>query len=280
MPDTARSTADAGRSFSATVSGLVSRLAVLVVIAFVVAAGIFFLSPDGSKAASKRSAPVAAPDLATLVASTTKATLPRAPRDADPQATTEGDVVHPRTTLPVYAAPGERPFAKITPTQMGETWLPVVDRRDGWSKVLLPSRPNGSTGWLKSSGLETARTPYLVRVHVGSRELELFENGEPVGSWPVAVGAPGTPTPTGRTFLLGSIVDANQSYSPVILPLGSHSDTLDSYGGGPGTVALHGWPDTSVFGDAVSHGCVRVPADALERLSQVPLGTLVIMDPQ
>ena len=281
MPDTASSTPNTGRSVSATVSGMVSRLAVLVVIAFAVAAVIFFLSPDGSsKAASKRNAPAAAPDLAKLVASTTKATLPRAPRDADPQATTEGDVVHPRTTLPVYAAPGERPFAKITPTQMGETWLPVVDRRDGWAKVLLPSRPNGSTGWLKTSQLETARTPYLVRVHVGSRELELFENGELVGSWPVAVGAPETPTPIGRTFLRGSIVDANQSYSPVILPLGAHRDTLDTYGGGPGTVALHGWPDTSVFGGAVSHGCVRVPADALERLSQVPLGTLVIMDPQ
>ena len=117
-------------------------------------------------------------------------------------------------------------------------------------------------------------------MHVGSRELELFEDGALVGSWTVAVGAAETPTPTGRTFLLGSIVDANQSYSPVILPLGSHSDTLDSYGGGPGTVALHGWPDDSVFGSAVSHGCIRVPDDALEQLSQVPLGTLVIVDQQ
>ena len=280
MPDTARSTPDAGRSFSATVSGVVSRLAVLVVVAFVAATVIFFVSPDGSRAASKANGPAPAPDLTELVASTTEATLPRAPRDQDPQGTTVGDVVHPKRTLAVYAAPGRRPFAKITPQQMGETWLPVVDRSRGWSKVLLPSRPNGSTGWLKSSQLEQRRTPYLIRVHVGSRELELFEDGTLVGSWPVAVGAPGTPTPTGRTFLLGSIVDANQSYSPVILPLGSHSDTLDSYGGGPGTVALHGWPDSSVFGDAVSHGCVRVPADALDRLTQVPLGTLVIMDPQ
>jgi lipoprotein-anchoring transpeptidase ErfK/SrfK len=113
---------------------------------------------------------------------------------------------------------------------------------------------------------------------VGSRQLELIQDGAVVGSWTVAVGAPETPTPTGRTFLLGSIVDSNQSYSPLILPLGTHSDTLDSYGGGPGTVALHGWPDASVFGRAISHGCVRVPADALEQLRQVPLGTLVIVD--
>jgi len=94
------------------------------------------------------------------------------------------------------------------------------------------------------------------------------------------VGARDPDTPTGRTFLLGSIVDTGQSYSPLILPLGSHSDTLDSYGGGPGTVVLHGWPDASVFGNAISHGCVRVPADALGQLRQVPLGTLVIVDQQ
>ena len=217
-------------------------------------------------------------DLASLVASTTDAKLPRAPRDSDPTADTDGEVVHPRRTLPVHAAPGRRAFAKITPTQMGDTWLPVIGRHGGWTQVLLPSRPNGSTGWLRSAKLERRHTPYLVRVHLGSRRLELLRDGNLVGSWSVAVGAPGTPTPTGRTFLLGSVIDDNQSYSPLILPLGSHSNTLDTYGGGPGTVALHGWPDASVFGSAVSHGCVRVPADALDQLRQVPLGSLVIVD--
>lgn len=228
---------------------------------------------DSDKGASRETV-----DLTSLVASTTKATLPKAPLDADPSATTDGDVVHPRRTLPVFAAPGRRPFAKITPTQMNDTWLPVIDRRGQWTRVLLPSRPNGSTGWLRTAQLDTRRTPYLVRVHVGSRRLDLIRDGESIGSWSIAVGAPKTPTPVGRTFLLGSIVDDKQGFSPLILPLGSHSDTLDTYGGGPGTVAFHGWPDTSVFGKAISHGCVRVPADALDQLRLVPLGTLVIID--
>lgn len=221
-----------------------------------------------------------AADLTKLVASTTKTKLPRSPKDTEPFATTDGAVVHPQRTLPVYAAPGRRPFAKVTVKQMGDTWLPVVDRRGRWTKVLLPSRPNGSTGWLRSSRLDERFTPYLVRVHVGTRSLELFKNDESLGSWSIAVGAPGTPTPVGRTFLLGSIIDDAQKFSPVILPLGAHSDTLDTFGGGPGTVALHGWPNASVFGKAVSHGCIRVPADALDQLSQVPLGTLVIIDQQ
>lgn len=219
-------------------------------------------------------------DLTKLVASTTKAKLPQAPLDPDPMATTDGTVVHPRRVLPVYAAPGRKPFAKITPTQMGDTWLPVIDQQEGWTQVLLPSRPNGSIGWLRTAQLVERYTPYVVRVHVGSRRMQLFRDGKTLGEWTVAVGAPGTPTPTGRTFLLGSIVDEKQDFSPLILPLGTHSATLDTYGGGPGTVAFHGWPNTSVFGKAISHGCIRVPADALDQLSQVPLGTLVIIDQQ
>ena len=67
------------------------------------------------------------------------------------------------------------------------------------------------------------------------------------------------------------------TYSPLILPLGAHSDTLTTYGGGPGTVGLHGWPDPAVFGHAVSHGCVRVPAAALRALSRIPLGSPVMI---
>jgi hypothetical protein len=265
---------------SNAVSRWVSRLAVLVVLAFVVAGiSTFFLSSDKSKAAQQSPRERAqVTDITELVASTTNTTINQAPRDAEPQATTEGDVVHPTRTIPVFAEPGGRAFAKVTPNQMGETWLPVVDTSGDWSKVLLPSRPNGSTGWLRNADVETRRTPYLIRVHVGSRELELFKDGALVGSWTVAVGAAATPTPTGRSFLLGSIIDDEQTYSPVILPLGSHSDTLDTYGGGPGTVALHGWPDDSVFGNAVSNGCIRVPDEALDQLTQVPLGSLVLID--
>lgn len=220
----------------------------------------------------------AAVQLKNLPVADTKARLPRAAHDTDPSAGTQGEVVHPVGATPVFAAPGRRAFAKVGPRQMGELWLPVVDRRGGWTKVLLPSRPNSSAGWVRTRDVERRTTPYEVRVHLGSRTLELFYEGQQAGSWPVAIGTSSTPTPTGRTFVLGLIQDENQSFSDYILPLGSHSDTLDSYGGGPGTVAFHGWPDSSVFGQAISHGCVRVPDDALERLREVPLGSLVRVD--
>jgi lipoprotein-anchoring transpeptidase ErfK/SrfK len=244
-----------------------------VVVAFVLAAVSLVVQLPWSASAHRPHV-----DLTRLTAATTGTTLRHAPRDTHRQATTSGEVVHPLRLQPVYAEPGRRPFAKVGQHEVGETWLPVVARRGAWSQVLLPSRPNGTTGWLRTSEVERRTTPYLVRVHLASRELQLYLGRTLTGSWPVAVGRPETPTPVGRTFVLGSITDRNQAYSPVILPLGAHSDTLDSYGGGPGTVALHTWPDASVFGTAASHGCIRVPADALDKLTRVPLGTLVVVD--
>ncbi|GAB2989572.1 hypothetical protein GCM10027076_29540 [Nocardioides montaniterrae] len=223
--------------------------------------------------------PVAASyNLAKLPKSTTDTRLRHAPRDKDQSMAPNGSVVHPTEPIPLFTAPRGRAFAKIEPKQFGgDTWLPVVAHAGRWLQVLLPSRPNGSTGWVQAGMVDHATTKYQIQVHLASRQLILFDNGAQVGAWSVAVGAPATPTPTGRTFLLGQIVDDAQSYSPVILPLGAHSQTLDTFGGGPGTVAIHGWTDPSVFGQAVSHGCVRVPADALDRLRGVPLGTAVLI---
>jgi lipoprotein-anchoring transpeptidase ErfK/SrfK len=145
--------------------------------------------------------------------------------------------------------------------------------------VLLPSRPNGATGWLATDGgkLRTARSSYRINVDTSDRRLVILNSGRKVGTWTVAVGDAKTPTPTGRTFLLASLAPTRPTYSRLILPVGAHSATLDTFGGGPGTVAFHGWPQSSVFGKAVTHGCVRVPENALKELSRVPLGTPVVV---
>jgi lipoprotein-anchoring transpeptidase ErfK/SrfK len=253
-----------------------------VVIALLVIAALFVVFRDSDEKDSP-AAPAPAPasekvDLRKLPASSTKSTIKAAPKDPRPTKVPKGTVVHPKRMLPLYDAPDGTAFAKIAPKQFGDTWLPVITRNRDWVQVLLPSKPNGSTGWLRSGDVQEAHSRFLVKVHLGSRQLELIEDSRRVGSWAVAIGAPATPTPTGRTFVLGQITDEQQPFSPVILPLGSHSDTLDSYGGGPGTVALHGWTDPSVFGQSVSHGCVRVPDDALALLRTIPTGTPVMVD--
>ncbi len=222
-------------------------------------------------------------ELARLPRATTYASIPAAPRDPAPFAATGGLVVHPLTPQIVYAGPGKRPVAVLPAAELGSpTWVPVVQRSPGWERVLLPSRPNRATGWIYTAGasgpqLDTRRSAYLIRISTGARTLSVYDGSRPLGTWTVAVGAPATPTPTGRTFLLALLAPLHPTYSPLILPLGFHSNTLTTFGGGPGTVGLHGWPNPSVFGRAVSHGCVRVPATGLHVLSQVPLGSLVVI---
>lgn len=259
-----------------TLTGVIVLIAVIVVVGW-------FIPFGQSQAATPVPPPdaTAAPvDLLSLPDSTTHTTVDAAPLDPGPAVPSDGAVVHPREEIPVFADPDGSPIARIGPHQVGDTWLPVIAEQPGWVQVLLPSRPNGSIGWLRSDGLERARTPYLVRVHLRSFSMELFRNDRLLGEWTIGIGKKAAPTPPGRTFLLGSFSDRKQNYSPVILPLGAHSPTLDSFGGGPGTVAIHTWPTDDVFGTRSSDGCIRVPSDALEQLTEVPLGTLVLIDEQ
>jgi lipoprotein-anchoring transpeptidase ErfK/SrfK len=212
-----------------------------------------------------------------LPEATTFTNLKNVPKDTGALAKVDGTVAHPTQALPVSATPGGPPVATLPAKQLGgPTWVPVVETKPGWERVLLPSRPNGATGWIRSGkNVETAHSPYDVKVDTSARRLTLLKDGKTLGTWTVAVGAPKTPTPAGRTFIMASLAPSKPTYSPLILPVGAHSDTLDTFGGGPGTVAFHGWPQKSVFGQAVTHGCVRVPADALRLLAKVPLGTPV-----
>jgi hypothetical protein len=221
-----------------------------------------------------------AAQIARLPLATTYGTTPTAPQDPAPFAPETGTVVHPTTTRVIYARPGGPAVATLPATELGSpTWVPVVQSQPDWDRILLPTRPDRSTGWiyLGGGGLQTAYTPYQVDINLADYRLTIFDAGRSLGTWTVAKGAPSTPTPVGRTFVLASLVPLQPTYSPLILPLGTHSDTLNSYGGGPGTVGLHGWPDPAVFGHAVSHGCVRVPAAALRALSLIPLGSSVMI---
>ena len=223
---------------------------------------------------------VSAAQMARLPSATTYGTTPAAPPDPAPFAPETGIVLHPAAARVVYTRPGGPPVAALPATELGSpTWVPVVQSRPGWDRVLLPARPNRSTGWIYLGGgeLQTAYSPYRIQISLAARRLTVLDAGHSLGSWTVADGAAGTPTPTGRTFLLALLAPRQPAYSPLILPLGAHSDTLTTYGGGPGTVGLHGWPDPAVFGHAVSHGCVRVPPAALRALSRIPLGSPVMI---
>jgi lipoprotein-anchoring transpeptidase ErfK/SrfK len=57
-----------------------------------------------------------------------------------------------------------------------------------------------------------------------------------------------------------------------VLELTAHSDVLQQFDGGDGTVAIHGRGGASLqdpLGTALSHGCIRPSNDAIDRLVQI-----------
>lgn len=232
---------------------------------------------NGTAAKDARPAALTPAQRAKLPKATTFTTVHGAPADPSPNGRSDGTVLRASTDQVVYASPGGKAIAVLPSKQLdGPTWVPVIESRGDWRHILLPSRPNHSSGWLyDSSHLRTAHSPYRISVGLKRHKLAISKSGKQLGSWKVGVGSAKNPTPTGRTFLLASLAPPKPKYSRLILPLGAHSNSLSSFGGGPGTVALHGWPDAKVFGKNVSHGCVRTPKSALDPLSKIPLGSPV-----
>ncbi len=217
-------------------------------------------------------------DAGKLPEATTYGTLADAPEDPDPQGSTDGEVVHPKRELKIYDEVDGEAFARLPEQQISSpTWVPVIEREGDWAQVLLPTRPNGAAGWIKAgeSDVETAQNDYVVNVDRESFTLEIVESGEQIGEYTVGLGKEEHPTPAGRAYIIASIQDQVKDYSPIVLPLSAHSSSHETYGGGPGTVGIHTWPDDSVFGQRSSDGCIRIDNNGLDALAELPLGTMV-----
>ncbi|HZT14989.1 MAG TPA: L,D-transpeptidase [Gaiellaceae bacterium] len=154
--------------------------------------------------------------------------------------------------------------------------------RASWYRVRLPTGPtiaNGSTGWIDARAVRVFRVDARIVVDLRRRRLHAYRAGREVLDVPVAVGAPGTPTPTGtffvdERFLLSS---ADGPFGPAALGISARSNVLtDWVEGGP--VALHGTDEPQLIGTAASHGCVRLRNDAMRRLfALASAGTPVVI---
>jgi lipoprotein-anchoring transpeptidase ErfK/SrfK len=185
----------------------------------------------------------------------------------------------PESPQPDQTLPNPWVYDPAYPDQTVPQVFLVTERRvDGWIQVLLPVRPNGTTGWVHSSDVQLATSSYQVKVELGARQITVTDKTDVIYQGPVAVGAPATPTPTGRYYIrvLVKAIDPTAGYGPFAYGLSSHSDALETFDGGDAEIGIHGNGDASVLGQAVSHGCIRMDNDAITMLSNLlPLGTPV-----
>lgn len=182
--------------------------------------------------------------------------------------------------LAVFDAPGGNEVTTLpartafdTPTVVG-----IIDQAPGWSQILVPVRPNDLTGWVRTEDVLIEEVDAEIRIDLAARTLRLIESDVLIGEWPVAVGRPDRPTPTGRFFVTDKLAtgDASSVWGAHALGISAYSDVLDEFIGGIGQIGVHGTNDPTSIGQNVSSGCVRLPNEVIDALiDRLPVGTPV-----
>ncbi|MEB3324380.1 MAG: L,D-transpeptidase [Cyanobacteriota bacterium] len=217
---------------------------------------------------------------------------------AHPQAS---QAIEPPPPLPAIASPsGSAPSPSGTAVvnlpkaaqPAGSTLIPMSPARSGSGTATqvgpspIPAAAPGAAP--ATAAISSTREIVL---ELGKRQISLLENGRVMGSWPVAVGDPATPTPTGRFKVRNKVINPQYQSTksgknnPTIGPqgplgdrwIGFHTTATDQFG-------IHGtptaWEWTVKSRSAVSHGCVRMLTPHVRQLfDQVDVGTPVVVKP-
>lgn len=175
------------------------------------------------------------------------------------------------------------PRALLPTTIRGaEVVLPVVEARDGWYAVMLPSA-NRRIAWLPADSLDVVPLSDQVVVERGARRMTWYHDGAPAAVWPVTVGAADTPTPVGRTYVLGRSTLDDSAYGGVdVLALGAIPEYPENL---PPSllgahIGIHAWYHDGDLGKATSDGCVRITrTQQAKLLDYLVRGSVVVILP-
>ncbi len=167
-----------------------------------------------------------------------------------------------------------------------QTTLPVIARSVGpgeevWLEVMLPGRPDGSTGWIVEQSTSPLVTPWRITVGLSDRRVRVYNDGRMVRTFQAVVGKPSTPTPTGMFFVEETLqMEPGQAGGPFALALSARSNVLQEFEGGPGQIGIHGRDNLGgTLGRAESHGCIRVATANIDWLAaHIGPGTPVTID--
>jgi lipoprotein-anchoring transpeptidase ErfK/SrfK len=155
-----------------------------------------------------------------------------------------------------------------------QTTLPVIGHSTApdataWLKVMLPGRPDGSTGWIAKAGTRELITGWRILVDLKARRVTVYRDGRKVRAFQAVVGKPSTPTPTGQFFVEETVqVQPGEADGPFALALSARSNVLQEFEGGAGQIGIHGRVGLGgTLGRAESHGCIRLATASIDWLA-------------
>jgi hypothetical protein len=184
-----------------------------------------------------------------------------------------------RETVDLYDKPGGKVVENVGHfTEFGSrTVYAVTDQKGEWAAVLTPFTENGEPLWLEldPKRLKAGRTVWDVEVDLSEFETRVYESGKLVREFPVSIGMPTAPTPTGRFAITDTFRgDLNAAYGCCALAITARQINLPSGWLGGDRIAFHG--TSGEIGAEISHGCLRAADEDVSALvDMVPPGTPV-----
>lgn len=223
---------------------------------------------------------VSAEPLITLVPTSTTTTTKPQPK---PQVPVITNLASPAGQIPIYDKPGGQQIGTTGFYYGYPVSLPILQStNDGWVRVRLPVRPNGSTAWVHRNQVAISNTPYRVVVHRGQTSVTVYKSGFPIFTIPAGLGKSSTPTPLGNFFVAVIEQPGPAGYGPIVFDTSAHSEAIQSWeGAGDAVIAMHGPISASSdkqigsSGTFISNGCIRLHVSDQQRLSMIPIGTPV-----
>jgi L,D-transpeptidase catalytic domain len=177
------------------------------------------------------------------------------------------------------SGPGGRVLARVgLHTAYGsERVFAVAGRRGDWLAVRSPQRADDRPAWVPAEDVVLHPEPWTLVADLSDRSLTLRRAGRVRARWTVSVGAPQTPTPTGRFGVTDLLTEpAGSAYGCCIVALSGHQTRFRPGWNGGTRLAIHGTPREATLGSADTNGCLHLSATALRRLlTIVPLGATV-----
>jgi L,D-transpeptidase catalytic domain len=136
-----------------------------------------------------------------------------------------------------------------------------------WLRIRIPMRPRGRTGWVLRSALGPV---YRVRTRLvidrGLLSATLYRSGRRIWQSAIGIGTAGSPTPAGLFWIREKfrVANADGPYGPQAFGTSGYSRLSDWPGGG--VIGIHGTNEPDLIPGRPSHGCIRVPNQAIGQL--------------
>ena len=163
-------------------------------------------------------------------------------------------------------------------TEFGSpTAFAVLRERDGWAGVPTPHFENGRLAWVRLDPrrLKAYTVFYEVEVDLSEYTTTLLRRDKPIRTFPVSIGRPEAPTPTGEFAVTDTFRGGlNPAYGCCAVALTARQTRLPSGWLGGDRIAIHGTSGT--LGAPISTGCVRAQDENVSELvDRLPPGTPV-----